>query len=45
MSAIEGYELGLETDVSAFEREIVKRPVLQAWAERLPENFVVMVRK
>ncbi len=39
-----GYKVKLETDVSAFERQIADAPVLQDWATRIPENFVILVR-
>ncbi len=39
-----GYEVGLETDVSAVERQISDAPVLQDWATRIPENFIVLTR-
>lgn len=45
MQSMAGYDLGKTIDVSAFEMQISKKPVLQTWEERLPENFVVLVRK
>lgn len=42
--SISGYSVGLETDVSAVERRISEKPVLQEWTKRLPENFVKLVR-
>lgn len=44
IQSIAGYRAAVETDVSAVERQISDRPVLQDWATRLPENFVTLVK-
>ncbi|WDP91460.1 MAG: class I SAM-dependent methyltransferase [Desulfobacter sp.] len=44
MATLEGYTVHKETDVSAYEQKIARKPVLQEWENRLPENFVVLTR-
>lgn len=44
MAALDGYAVDVATDVSAYERTIAPDTVLHNWEERLPENFLVLVR-